>query len=103
MGRRAHHKHSDAGPDDAKADLAVILRLAARGRLKLPSQTEVSHAVEEAPGRELSRARSGDAPGLAPRDRTALELSGTAAFRKRWSGRRESNPHIQLGKLTFYH
>jgi hypothetical protein len=20
-----------------------------------------------------------------------------------WSGRRESNPYIQLGKLTFYH
>ncbi len=26
-----------------------------------------------------------------------------AVSREIWSGRRESNPHIQLGKLTFYH
>ena len=24
-------------------------------------------------------------------------------FRKHWSGRRESNPRMQLGKLPFYH
>ena len=54
MGRRAHHKHSDAGPDDAKADLAVTDAAVAVGHLH--SRREVLQAVEEAPGRERSRA-----------------------------------------------
>lgn len=34
--------------------------------------------------------------------KTAMtELSGK--FAKSWSGRRESNPRMQLGKLPFYH
>jgi hypothetical protein len=31
-------------------------------------------------------------------DKTVSSISA-----KRWSGRRESNPRMQLGKLPFYH
>ena len=34
--------------------------------------------------------------------RTAIFLSGRSV-RTKWSGRRESNPRMQLGKLPFYH
>lgn len=30
-------------------------------------------------------------------------MSGNQLEREGWSGRRESNPRMQLGKLPFYH
>ena len=59
MGRRAHHKHSDAGPDDATAALAVPAAAVAVGHLR--SRREVLHAIEEAP-----RVASARAPGPVP-------------------------------------
>jgi hypothetical protein len=48
--------------------------------------------ISDGPIRHLGKTAAGYA--IAPPANRALEI---------WSGRRESNPRMQLGKLPFYH
>ncbi len=43
------------------------------------------------------------AKGIEPRRASARKTNKDEGLMDEWSGRRESNPRMQLGKLPFYH